>query len=77
VIEKRPELFKIDCLRRLQGLFTDPTPYFAGYGNRPNDVLAYQVTNDSTTHITASGGRHPNTADIPGEQAGCPLGSGI
>ena len=45
VIDRQPEIFKIECLQVLQGLFGSPsyTPYFAGYGNRPNDVTAYQV----------------------------------
>jgi len=45
VIDRQPEIFKIECLQVLQGLFGSPsyTPYFAGYGNRPNDVTAYQA----------------------------------
>eukprot|EP00092_Neocalanus_flemingeri_P027613 GFUD01029962.1.p1 GENE.GFUD01029962.1~~GFUD01029962.1.p1 ORF type:complete len:431 (+),score=114.30 GFUD01029962.1:760-2052(+) len=43
VIDRQPEIFKIQCLQVLQGLYGCPTPYFAGYGNRPNDVTAYQA----------------------------------
>ena len=43
VIDKKPETFKISCLTKLQDLFVNSTPYFAGYGNRPNDVIAYQA----------------------------------
>jgi len=45
VIDRQPEVFKIKCLKALQCLFGSPgyTPYFAGYGNRPNDVTAYQA----------------------------------
>merc|ERR1719222_1535752 len=43
VIEKRPELFKIECLSKLRELFLCPTPFFAGYGNRQNDLVAYQA----------------------------------
>ena len=43
VIEKRPELFKIECLTKLRELFLCPTPFFAGYGNRQNDLVAYQA----------------------------------
>ena len=42
VIDREPELFKISCLTRLRRLFAGDTPYFAGYGNRPNDIVAYQ-----------------------------------
>eukprot|EP00090_Calanus_glacialis_P007966 TRINITY_DN16344_c0_g1_i1.p1 TRINITY_DN16344_c0_g1~~TRINITY_DN16344_c0_g1_i1.p1 ORF type:complete len:435 (-),score=130.39 TRINITY_DN16344_c0_g1_i1:51-1355(-) len=45
VIDRQPEIFKIECLSVLKGLFGCPSysPYFAGYGNRPNDVTAYQA----------------------------------
>jgi len=42
VIDRQPEIFKISCLTRLRGLFVCDTPFFAGYGNRPNDIVAYQ-----------------------------------
>ncbi|XP_069809076.1 phosphatidate phosphatase LPIN3-like isoform X2 [Dendropsophus ebraccatus] len=42
VIEKAPERFKIACLSDIQQLFTDPCPFYAAFGNRPNDVLAYR-----------------------------------
>lgn len=44
VIEKKPEEFKISCLRDVQALFpTNSQPFYAGYGNRINDVWAYQA----------------------------------
>ena len=43
VIEKRPELFKIECLTKLRQLFLCSTPFFAGYGNRQNDLVAYEA----------------------------------
>jgi phosphatidate phosphatase LPIN len=37
VIEKKPEEFKIACLRDIQKLFpTERNPFYAGYGNRVN-----------------------------------------
>ncbi len=37
VIEKKPEKFKIACLRDIQKLFPDErNPFYAGYGNRVN-----------------------------------------
>ena len=39
VIEKKPEAFKIACLRDIRSLFpeaTNPNPFYAGYGNRVN-----------------------------------------
>jgi len=43
VIEKRPELFKIECLTKLRQLFACSSPFFAGYGNRQNDLVAYEA----------------------------------
>ena len=42
VIEKKPEAFKIACLRDIRSLFpetTNPNPFYAGYGNRVNVSL--------------------------------------
>jgi len=43
VIDRNPEEFKISCLKEIQSLFGSKNPFFAGYGNRPNDAYAYQV----------------------------------
>jgi len=47
VIDRQPEVFKIKCLQSLKALFSNDSqmcnPFFAGYGNRPNDVTAYQA----------------------------------
>jgi len=42
VIDRNPEEFKINCMKEIQSLFQDRNPFFAGYGNRPNDALAYE-----------------------------------
>uniref|UniRef100_A0A8C5R9C2 phosphatidate phosphatase n=1 Tax=Leptobrachium leishanense TaxID=445787 RepID=A0A8C5R9C2_9ANUR len=42
VIEKAPERFKISCLSDIRQLFPDPQPFYAAFGNRPNDVVAYR-----------------------------------
>lgn len=37
VIEKKPEEFKIACLRDIQSLFpTNRNPFYAGFGNKVN-----------------------------------------
>ncbi|KAM9308546.1 phosphatidate phosphatase LPIN2 [Gastrophryne carolinensis] len=42
VIEKKPEKFKIACLNDIKNLFgSNPQPFYAAFGNRPNDVFAY------------------------------------
>ncbi|XP_059620146.1 phosphatidate phosphatase LPIN3 [Phlebotomus argentipes] len=42
VIEKKPEQFKIACLSDIQALFPQ-NPFYAGYGNKINDVWAYRA----------------------------------
>ncbi|KAM8774034.1 phosphatidate phosphatase LPIN3 isoform 1-T1 [Rhynchonycteris naso] len=43
VIEKKPEVFKIACLSDIQQLFLpQEQPFYAAFGNRPNDVTAYR-----------------------------------
>jgi len=50
VIEKKPEIFKTGCLRELASLF--PTnPYYAGFGNRPNDTVAYTAAGVAANRI--------------------------
>ncbi|EHB18689.1 Lipin-2 [Heterocephalus glaber] len=42
VIEKKPEKFKIECLNDIKNLFAPAKqPFYAAFGNRPNDVYAY------------------------------------
>ncbi|CAG9859057.1 unnamed protein product [Phyllotreta striolata] len=44
VIEKKPEQFKISCMSDIKALFpTESNPFYAGYGNRINDVWAYRA----------------------------------
>ncbi|KAM8945638.1 phosphatidate phosphatase LPIN3-like [Pelodytes ibericus] len=42
VIQKTPEHFKISCLSDIRQLFLDSSPFYAAFGNRPNDVVAYK-----------------------------------
>uniref|UniRef100_A0A8C9T296 phosphatidate phosphatase n=1 Tax=Scleropages formosus TaxID=113540 RepID=A0A8C9T296_SCLFO len=43
VIEKKPEKFKIECLTDIKNLFhPNKQPFYAAFGNRPNDVFAYK-----------------------------------
>jgi len=53
VIQRRPQEFKIECLRDIAGLFIPKSipehespyfyrPYYAGFGNRPTDFISYQ-----------------------------------
>ncbi|ROT61674.1 Lipin-3 [Penaeus vannamei] len=44
VIEKKPEEFKISCLRDIQALYPPGrNPFYSGYGNKINDVWAYRA----------------------------------
>uniref|UniRef100_A0A8C6JIN6 phosphatidate phosphatase n=2 Tax=Melopsittacus undulatus TaxID=13146 RepID=A0A8C6JIN6_MELUD len=42
VIEKKPEVFKIACLKDIQSLFATTLPFYAAFGNRASDVYAYK-----------------------------------
>uniref|UniRef100_A0A3Q2ZD91 phosphatidate phosphatase n=1 Tax=Kryptolebias marmoratus TaxID=37003 RepID=A0A3Q2ZD91_KRYMA len=43
VIEKKPEIFKIQCLTDIKNLFQhNKQPFYAAFGNRTNDAFAYK-----------------------------------
>ncbi|TBU13064.1 LNS2-like plasmid maintenance protein [Hamiltosporidium tvaerminnensis] len=45
VILRRPEDFKIACLKNVQNLFENTNPFFSGFGNRITDVISYKALN--------------------------------
>jgi len=52
VVFKRPELFKIATLRDIKKLFPyDHSPFFAGFGNRETDAIAYTAVGMSINNI--------------------------
>ncbi|NWR43831.1 LPIN3 phosphatase, partial [Regulus satrapa] len=51
VIEKNPEVFKVTCLTDIRKLFATASPFYAGFGNRPNDVYAYKEVGLPESHI--------------------------
>ncbi|MBN3322609.1 LPIN2 phosphatase, partial [Atractosteus spatula] len=52
VIEKKPEVFKIACLTDIKNLFSpQKQPFYAAFGNRPNDVYAYKQVGVSESRI--------------------------
>ena len=49
---RKPELFKMACLRDILGLFPGRTnPFYAGFGNRFTDALSYRTVNIPSTKI--------------------------
>ncbi|KAG9287017.1 hypothetical protein G9A89_022981 [Geosiphon pyriformis] len=42
IIIRKPEVFKMACLRDVRKLFDDRNPFFAGFGNRITDALSYR-----------------------------------
>ncbi|KAB2576163.1 Lipin [Lasiodiplodia theobromae] len=51
---RKPEVFKMACLRDIMNLFTKPpgqTPFYAGFGNRFTDALSYRSVNIPSTRI--------------------------
>ncbi|KAL1920812.1 uncharacterized protein VTP21DRAFT_11447 [Calcarisporiella thermophila] len=51
VIMRKPELFKMACLRDIQRLFSDRNPFFAGFGNRITDALSYRSVDIPASRI--------------------------
>ena len=49
---RKPELFKMACLRDILSLFPGRTnPFYAGFGNRFTDALSYRTVNIPSTRI--------------------------
>lgn len=50
---RKPEVFKMACLRDIQRLFgsTAPSPFYAGFGNRITDALSYRSVNIPSSRI--------------------------
>ncbi|KAL4076421.1 Lipin/Ned1/Smp2-domain-containing protein [Scleroderma citrinum] len=53
VIMRKPEVFKMACLRDIQRLFGDSSrmPFYAGFGNRITDALSYRSVNVPPSRI--------------------------
>ncbi|KAF8338980.1 Lipin/Ned1/Smp2-domain-containing protein [Cantharellus anzutake] len=53
VIMKKPEVFKMACLRDIRGLYGSSikTPFHAGFGNRITDALSYRSVNIPSSRI--------------------------
>ena len=49
---RKPEVFKMACLRDILNLFSpQPNPFYAGFGNRLTDALSYRSVNIPSTRI--------------------------
>jgi len=50
---RKPEVFKMACLRDIQRLFgeTSDSPFYAGFGNRITDALSYRSVNVPPSRI--------------------------
>ncbi|KAF9995578.1 hypothetical protein BGZ79_010739 [Entomortierella chlamydospora] len=51
VIIRKPEVFKMACLRDIKKLFDDRDPFYAGFGNRITDALSYRAVNVPSSRI--------------------------
>ncbi|KAJ3055774.1 hypothetical protein HK097_009344 [Rhizophlyctis rosea] len=51
VILRRPEEFKMACLRDIKRLFGDRSPFYAGFGNRITDALSYRSVDVPVSRI--------------------------
>lgn len=50
IVQRRPEEFKIECLKNLQKLFA-PKPFYAGFGNKGTDAVSYRAVNVPDSRI--------------------------
>ncbi|PVV03716.1 hypothetical protein BB560_001792 [Smittium megazygosporum] len=51
VIQRRPQEFKMACLKDLKSLFELDTPFYAGFGNRITDAMSYLSVNIPASRI--------------------------
>ncbi|GAA5855085.1 hypothetical protein JCM8547_002374 [Rhodosporidiobolus lusitaniae] len=51
VIMRKPEVFKMACLRDIQRLFSERSPFYAGFGNRITDALSYRSVDIPSSRI--------------------------
>ncbi|KAI8968547.1 Lipin/Ned1/Smp2-domain-containing protein [Mycotypha africana] len=51
VIMRKPEMFKMACLRDIQRLFGNCDPFYAGFGNRITDAISYRSVNVPSSRI--------------------------
>jgi phosphatidate phosphatase LPIN len=51
VIMRKPEIFKMACLRDIQRLFGAKRPFYAGFGNRITDALSYRSVDVPSSRI--------------------------
>ncbi|CAG8450681.1 17144_t:CDS:10 [Gigaspora rosea] len=51
VIMRKPEVFKMKCLRDVKNLFGDRNPFYAGFGNRITDALSYRSVDVPSSKI--------------------------
>ncbi|KAM0679211.1 lipin Ned1 [Binucleata daphniae] len=50
LILRKPEEFKIACLKNVKSLFVD-NPFFSGFGNRKTDIITYKTVGIPTNKI--------------------------
>ncbi|CEP13148.1 hypothetical protein [Parasitella parasitica] len=51
VIIRKPEMFKMACLRDIQRLFGGRDPFYAGFGNRITDAISYRSVSVPSSRI--------------------------
>ncbi|OMJ20725.1 Nuclear elongation and deformation protein 1 [Smittium culicis] len=51
IIMRRPQEFKMACLRDIKNLFNNDTPFYAGFGNRITDAMSYRSVNVPVSRI--------------------------
>lgn len=76
VIMRKPEVFKMSCLRDIRRLFGTPAmnPFYAGFGNRITDALSYRsvdVPSSRIFTIDSSGEVKMELLELAGYKSSC------
>lgn len=73
---RKPEVFKMACLRDIQRLFGESArnPFYAGFGNRITDALSYRSVNVPSARIftiDSSGEVKMELLELAGYKSSC------
>lgn len=78
---RKPEVFKMACLRDIEKVFDVPHAFYAGFGNRITDALSYRTVKVPSSRIftiDSNGEVKMELLEIVGYKSSCvgsPIGS--
>ena len=71
---RKPEVFKMACLRDIQRLFSERNPFYAGFGNRITDAMSYRsvgIPSDRIFTIDSTGEVKMELLELAGYKSSC------